>query len=284
MKKIKILTLALVAALSLNSCLVDDETPSQDLISTPNVVEFDKNFVLYSYDTAETADQNETVYVNRKGGSNGATNTPLSFTVSVDPASSAVAGTDYVLTSDVINLEAGRDNFALPIVVKTANLSTTESKTIILKIVPTDNVVTSEQFNSEILVLLAKCTSALHTNTYDVNITRNSSGNVVARGTESITEITPGNFRTATSGHWTAAQLGVTADKAGFFFSDVCGIIYVDTQNLAQTYSNLVEGTVVDPLTQAHGSVDAMGNITINYTVTPGASSDRDYTAVYTKL
>jgi len=281
MKKIKILALGLVAALSLNSCLVDDETPSQDLASTPSVVEFDKNFILYSYDTVETADQNETVYINRNGGANGATNLPLTFTVSVDPLSTAVAGTDYELTSDVINLEAGKDNFGLPIIVKTANLSTTDSKTLILKIVPTGNVITSEQFNSEILVLLAKCTSDLHMHQYDVNVTRLESGSVVAKGTQNIIEITPGNFLTFDTGHWN----GLPAPNDGFNFSDVCGIIYVDSQNLAQGYySNTVDGIVVDALTQSHGSVDASGNITINYSVSPGASADRDFSAVYTKL
>lgn len=284
MKTIKIISLALLGALSLNSCLVDDELPEQQYLNNANVVEFDKSFQLFSYPTTEIEDMNELVNIDRIGGPQGTTNNTLNFSIEVDASSTAVAGTDYELTSTEITIESGNDNFQLPILVKTANLSTSESKTLVLNVISSDNVISTSDRNNSILVLLAKCSSDLHTFNYNTATTDQNDGSVQNHPNQSIREISAGNFRTDSTGTW--ADLGAFgAPDPGFNFTDVCGIIYVEDQDLAQgNWSNDVRGVVVDPLTGAHGSVDPVtGDITINYSIDFSGTAT-EYVAVYTKI
>ena len=89
--------------------------------------------------------------------------------------------------------------------------------------------------------------------------TYRDNGNIINHGLEAITEVTPGYYKTTTTGHW---LVNAIASDQGFNFNDACGILSVPAQKLAQgTYSNDVD--------QANdlGKVSANGDLEINYTV-----------------
>jgi hypothetical protein len=107
---------------------------------------------------------------------------------------------------------------------------------------------------------------------YDVTATRDD-GASVNHGIEPVIEISPGYYKTKTTGLW---AFGAIAPDQGFNFNDTCSTLTVPPQNLAQGYySNEVNPT-------DDGSVLPNGNLEINYEIGFSAGN-RTYTNVYVK-
>lgn len=78
------------------------------------------------------------------------------------------------------------------------------------------------------------------------------------QGIETIVEVSPGYYKTVTTGGWGA---GTIAPDQGFNFNDTCNTLTVPDQGLAQNYySNDVKGL-------ADGSVLANGDLIIYYSI-----------------
>lgn len=107
---------------------------------------------------------------------------------------------------------------------------------------------------------------------YQVTVTRDD-GATWDQGIEEIVEVSPGYYKTVTTGGWAA---GAIAPDQGFNFNDTCSTLSLPAQDLAQNYySN-------DVIDLGDSSVLANGNLVINYEIAFGAGN-RQYTNVYVK-
>ena len=119
--------------------------------------------------------------------------------------------------------------------------------------------------------VVVNCASNLAGN-YDVTTTRDD-GAAVNHGIEPVEEVSPGYYKTKTTGLW---AFGAIAPDQGFNFNDTCSTLTVPPQNLAQGYySNGVNPT-------DDGSVLPNGNLEINYEIEFSAGN-RTYQGVYVK-
>ena len=133
--------------------------------------------------------------------------------------------------------------------------------------------------HNQLRITFVGCQSTLNENLYNVVTTRDSDNAVVNFGTQDIRITDPNTFITRSTALW---AVGSIAADQGLTFTDVCGELTINAQNLAQgAYSNQVTGT--GPNNSA-GTVDPVtGNFTLKYSVTFTAG-DQTYTSVYTKL
>jgi hypothetical protein len=123
--------------------------------------------------------------------------------------------------------------------------------------------------------VVVNCSSSL-AGFYQVTSVRDD-GSVRDHGIEEIYEVSPGYYRTTTTGLWTLGNLGAApAEQQGYNFNDTCNTITVPAQALAQGfYSNSVVGT-------DDGEVLANGDIVINYEISFSAGNST-YTNTYVK-
>jgi len=122
------------------------------------------------------------------------------------------------------------------------------------------------------LSIIVNCSSSLAGN-YTVTTTRDD-GSMWNQGTEAIVEVSPGYYKTVTTGGWAA---GTIAPDQGFNFQDTCNNLTVPDQTLAQGYySNAVTGL-------DGNQVLAKGDLVIKYTIDFSAGA-RDYSNSYVKL
>jgi hypothetical protein len=282
MKNIKIILLSLVSVLVITSCVKDDE---EDFGSGPHVVGFRNVQNSYIYTDNDINPVQIAEPINLIGGSNGTTSGEnISVTFSVDPSSTAIAGSEYTITnSGPLTIAAGSDFVQLPITVNPAVLPGNTPKTVIINLnqVSTGNAVISDSRKS-ITITIAKCASDL-AGTYALSVTRIDNSAVYTFPNEVITELALGVYETSTTGPYDDLTID-GAPRNGFIFKDVCQSIVVEEQNLGDFYSNLVFGNpnetnqvTLDPIT---GNVVS---ITMNYTIT-FAAGDRQFRAIYTKL
>lgn len=107
---------------------------------------------------------------------------------------------------------------------------------------------------------------------YQVTVTRDDGGQW-DQGIEEIVEISPGLYKTVTTGGWAA---GTIAPDQGFNFTDTCSTLSLPAQDLAQNfYSN-------DVIDLGGSFVMPNGDLVINYEIEFG-SGNRQYNAVYVK-
>jgi len=119
--------------------------------------------------------------------------------------------------------------------------------------------------------IIVNCSSNLAGN-YAVKATRDD-GNIYDQGIETLVEVSPGYYKTVTTGGWAA---GTIAPDQGFNFQDTCNTLTVPDQDLAQGYySNDVTG-------RDGGEVLANGDLVVNYTIDFSAGA-RDYSNSYVK-
>jgi hypothetical protein len=119
--------------------------------------------------------------------------------------------------------------------------------------------------------IIVNCGSNL-AGTYAVSSIR-SDGNTYDLGTEAIVEVSPGYYKTVTTGGWAA---GTIAPDQGFNFQDTCNELTVPDQDLCQGYySNDVTGL-------PGNAILANGDLVINYTIDFSAGA-LDYTSTYVK-
>jgi hypothetical protein len=284
MKNFKIIAFAIVACVFAVSCVKDDVENNS---TGAYILGFKNSQSSYIYTDADTDPVQVSEPINLVGGSNGTTSEQdITIPFTIDPSSTAIAGTDYTInTSGSITLEAGADFVQLPITIIPTALPANDPKTIIINLgQPGSTDATIADDKKTITITIAKCASEL-AGTYSLVVTRVDNGVVSTFPDEELTELALGVYETSSTGPY-IDLVNDGAPRNGFIFKDVCQSIQVDEQNLGDYYSNLVEGdenagsVTLDPVT---GQVVS---ITINYSIrgfTSGVAR-RYFTAVYTKL
>lgn len=268
--------LSVVLVLFLTSC-VDETSLVDEIKDSPNLI----GFVNRNGSISGIANGNE-YSANFPIQAFGPTSYDLSGTftakVSVDPSSTAVEGTHFELTSTTITVTSEGNllgNFPVTMLTEGIEAPLASAPVIVLNLTEaTGGVIASgAQLN---ITLNYLCNSTLDEESYAVSGTyvRAASGinTTFDHGIETLTKKADGVFQTMSTGHWGAGALSPPAAYDGFIFTDVCGVITIEEQNLGGYYSNLVEGS---------GYVDENGDIHLEYTVC--ASDCREFTAVYVK-
>lgn len=284
MKNFKKLLILIALPLISVSCIVDDDenTGFEGLESSPIGVGFSQSVALESY-FEDIGAVNKDYPVNILGGNAGALS-PVDIVVNyvIDPNSTAVEGAefDFVDTSGSLTIPAGSSFGQFPLIINTGGLDPDMPTELILNLTSTstnDSYVSS--INNQLKITFVGCQSTLNEELYNVVTTRDSDGAVVDFGTQDIRITDPNTFITRSTGLW---DVGTIADDQGLTFTDVCGDLTINSQNLAQgTYSNQVYGTGTNNFA---GTVDPVtGNFTLHYTITFSAGN-QNYTSVYTKL
>jgi len=162
MKKIKILAIALISALSMNSCLVDEDVDSQNQAESGFAAGFSRGTISHIITPSQTENISESVKVNLIGG-NGAVNSSSDIVLnySIDPSSTAVQGTHYNITNTTneITIPAGRDfapeDFMYEVLIGGINAG--ESFTIIVNLESANNNVFAAAQYAPLTVNITKC-------------------------------------------------------------------------------------------------------------------------------
>lgn len=282
MKKLK-LVLCAVALATLNfSCIVDDSTGEDNLNAfgeSDYIVGFTNGTALLSYfeDVGPIAQE---FPINFLGGFDGNLNSDLTITYSIDPASTATEGQefDFVDTSGSVSIASGNSFAQFPLLVNTGGLDPNVPTELILNLDTVSGApAVISALGDQLRITFVGCQSSIPNFTYSV-ISAREDGVTVNQGVADIRVLAPNTLKTRTTGPW---GLNSIADDTGSVFTDVCGDLNIDAQNLMDTYSNQVTGT---NLAGPDGQVDmATGDFTLSYEITFSAGN-LDHLDTYTKL
>jgi hypothetical protein len=278
MKTIKYLLIFVLGITSLMSCLVEEEERSSANDQGPQVAGFaDASHSIAGIANGDTYDFDLKMQV--KGPNINDMQSDVTVNIEVDPSSSAIEGTHFSFSSKSVTLSRSNNYLGfLPITLLTAGINAPLAP----EDVPTLYLRVSDANSNENVVGNGKllqvnfnylCFSDL-AGLYDL-ITDRSNGASVAFPGEEITEVSTGYYKTTSIYRW---AVGSIAPDQGFNFYDVCNVISVPDQDLAQGYySNDVYET-------APGSVDPVtGDLKIFYAVVFG-SGPALCVGTYTKL
>lgn len=198
----------------------------------------------------------------------------ITFEVEVVEGTTAVEGTHYRIDDPNVTLSKANDYLGTVTVTMLTEGIETPLETLPVLRLGTKNVSGDDnvvETGKPVRITLAYACPSFLAGTYDVVTTRGDGG--VSTWTETITEIGIGEYLTQRVGTWNPP---LNPDY-GFVFTDVCNVITVPTQGLADMYSNEVwshEPGSVNPET---------GVITINYTIW-FAAGNVTYSSVYTPV
>lgn len=282
MKTFRYILVLFAMSFAITSCVLDDD--EQTFNEGPNVLLFPSSQVTGFFLNDNADDFTYTVPLSITGGDGNPLNAPTNANFELDASSTATEGVefDFVDNSGSVVIPAGNTFTNVPIIVHSGELDPANPTTVVLNITggsssASNNIVASGNRGQVTIVLQATCSSDLG-GIYELSVT-SSSGLTNFHPAESITEISEGVYLTNTSGTWDVGVLNGGV-REGFIFTEVCGSIVIEQQNLAGIYSNLLEGTDV------LGTVDpATGDITLEYTIGfSGNTVFNTYTATYVKL
>ncbi len=285
MKKIFLLLAVSFASVS---CLVDDEDRQHANANSPYIVGFNKASSVQSYiATGDVVDLNVPVIL--IGGADGLPNaSDITITYGLGPATTAVEGDDFdfASTDHTVVIPAGQTTISIPLKINTGNIPTGDVNVKIdLEITSvTPGIVIGQQFDSTLITINGLCFSNL-AKTYNLLTTRMDTGVVYNLPNEVVTSTGDGTYLTSSTGPYNnrgavSAGAQVPSTTPGFNFTDVCDALSLETQNLCNLYSNLVQQSAA----QAAGSFTAPNDVmTIQYTIT-FAAGNRNYTGVYTPI
>ena len=283
----KKLILLLVLSATYISCTSDDV---KTFDNSPYIVGFTKATDVRSYvATGDIVPLD--VPITLIGGQQGQTvGNDVTITYALDPSSTATAGNefDFVNATNDIVLAQGVTSVSVPLVINTGNLETgsENAKTIVLNIATVtsaESVVIGAQYSKITITLNGLCYSHLQA-TYQLTTTRVLTGAVYNLPDEVISEVSPGTYLTSSTGPYNnrgAVSPGaqVPSSTPGFVFSEVCGVITLQTQQLAGIYSNIVTQS---PAQSAASSKAENGDLIIEYSVWfTGNTVERPYRGVY---
>ncbi|MEN8193806.1 MAG: hypothetical protein ABFS12_13370 [Bacteroidota bacterium] len=283
MKTFKYILIFVLGISAFTSCLVEDNEFTEDYDKGPNLIGFT---------TAETnvsgiANGNEYTFnlpMQGVGPTITDVNEDVTVQISVDPSSTAIEGTHFMLSDNTVTFQDDNNYInKLPLTMLTegivAPLDTNPYVILnVSEVNSTGNFVDNGRTGKIKVNLLYLCFSNL-AGTYDVEMryVRSSQGiDEMHYGVDKINEIGDGQYRTEAVGHWEIdGGPGAIGGTAGFNFTDVCNDITIPAQNLVELYSNIVEGvpgeSYVDPDT---------GVIYFEYTICAGDC--REYYITYT--
>lgn len=280
MKNIKSYLFVLLASFAMTSCLVDDDLITDGYVDSPNMVGFTSANATASF-AADEESHNFIVAMSVTGPKMRAIDEAVVATISVDPSSTAIAGTHFELNQTTVTLSPENNMINdLNITILTAGLEPpiTPSPYIILNVNSVtggNGAIVNGRTGQVKVTINYLCFSDL-AGSYSVNTHYVYAGGGIdtfINSTDNINALGSGTYRTENVGHWTQAALGGTP---GFNFSDVCDAITIPQQNLVDLYSNLVEGVAgasfVDPDT---------GVIYMEYTICASGAC-RQYYVTYT--
>jgi hypothetical protein len=181
----------------------------------------------------------------------------------------AIVGTPNTLPYNLVYTTI--DEYVAGLGVAVADLRIGDIFTFKVKLFQNDGGVYYFDPNMGQFSVVVNCASNLAGN-YQVTATRDD-GAAVNHGIEPIIEVSPGYYKTKTTGLW---AFGAIAPDQGYNFNDTCSTLTVPPQTLAQGYySN-------DVLPTDDGEVLPNGNLVINYEIGFSAGN-RTYTNVYVK-
>jgi hypothetical protein len=277
MKKIIVLLALAVVGIS---CSDDSNLPDASFGDTPRVVGFLKTTQNVPFFEDEGVVLKEFPFDVLGTGDGAPYNEDVTLTYAVNPSSTAVAGLEYdwVNTSSTVTIPAGQSFGLLPLNINTGSFNATAKTSLVLDITAVDKegFVISNQ-NKQVTINFIGCLSQLD-GLYTVVVTRGD-GATVTRPNETVSYQGVNYFRTTTSGTFTVAQLAPPAPYAGFYFTDICGDISVESQNLGGAYSNLLRGLST---TGEDGEVLNANQFKVTYEIT-FAAGNQTYTGVYTR-
>ncbi|WP_034061932.1 hypothetical protein [Lacinutrix jangbogonensis] len=281
MKKLKLVLFAVVLATLNFSCLVDDSTGDDALNAlgeSSYIVGFSNGTALLSYFEDIGAIEKE-FPIDFLGGQDGNLASALTINYSIDPLSSATEGQEFnfVDTSGTVTIAAGGSFAQFPLLVNTGGLDPDVPTELILNldsVTGADAVISA--LGDQLKITFVGCQTGLDSFTYAV-ISVRSDGVTVDQGVADLRNTGPNTLKTRTTGPW---GLNSIADDTGLTFTDVCGDLNIDAQNLMETYSNQVTGT---NLAGADGQVDANGDFSLSYEITFG-TGPLTHIDDYTKL
>ncbi len=272
MKRLKYIFLFLLAVSVFSAC--EEKTKETDLIADGiNLAAFE----LSQQAVTEVADGTEYPFMVKmkvKGPSIPDLSGDITVTVAVDPASTAVEGTHFRIDSKTITIKEGENYLGLlPVTLLTQGIATplAASPVLILK-------VTTASGNSKVtysakktsITLNYACPSFLEGN-YSVNTVSSSGG--VFNANQTIVKLGVGQYLSQHVGTWNPPLNA----NYGFIFTDVCNVITVPQQNLADMYSNKV-------YSHKAGTVDPATGVMVIYYTIEFTAGNRTYTATFTPL
>lgn len=284
MKKIKILLLAIISSSAMVSCVDDDV---KTYAEGSRIVGFKNTDASYIYTSTDTEPSLEFEPIHLIGGANGtASDEPIVIKYEVDPASTAIEGTEYNLDhTGEVTILPGQDFTKLEFTVNPANLIGFITKTLIVNLteVTTSNGVISEM-QKTLTIQIAKCESNL-AGTYNLSVTRQDNNDVYLFPGEIITSTgTNAEYVTSSTGPYGNGDLTIDgAPRDGFIFTDVCQSISIEEQYLGDFFGNIVKGEADSGSVLLNSVTHDVISITMHYTI-DFASGTRHYTAVYTKI
>jgi hypothetical protein len=282
MKKIKlVLFSAVISSLFFASCneIGSNDLEGSDLTnggSSPVIVGWANTSITESYfSDIGTLDNNYPLDV--LGGGDGApTTSDISLTITVDAETTAIDGGEYTLPSTTATIPAGSSFAGVPVNINTGGFNLTTPTLLVLNVTASVNGVVVSESSKQMRITFVGCQSSLAASTYDVSITRRNTGGVASRTSASMSTLAVNYFESSWVGAWPLSP--------GVRFTDICGSLYVESHDLADTYSNQV--TAAAGPNNLAGTVDSNGNFTLTYEIS-GASSVSGpwgiYDAVYTK-
>lgn len=215
-------------------------------------------------------------------------------TDSDDTYTTAIEGVDFdfVNATNSLTIPAGSTFATIPIKVYSANLDDTNQPVLVLRITQVTangvEVVSSASKSKIDVILQAQCPSELAGSYTCVTTRLSPAGGPYTFTNEIIDELAPGLYNTTTVGQYYApggdTGTGATAvlpaaSDAGYDFSEVCGRVLVQQQNLGHVYSNLVTQTAAQYTASTVNP--ATGIITVEYTIS-FASGLRTWRSIYT--
>lgn len=275
MKKIKlILFSAVISSFFFTSCneLDSDTLEGSDLTNggkSPIIVGWADATVTESYfSDIGVLDNNYPIDV--LGTTDGSpTTSDIEISIAVDASTTATDGNEYILSSNTVSIPAGSSFAGVPIGINTGGFNPTQPTKLVLNITTSVNGVVVSDHAKQMTINFVGCQSTLADYQYQVVITRDDGRQVTFN--EGLTMESVNNFLTHSVGTWVPPL----NPGHGVRFSDICGSLSMQNQELADMYSNSVK-----PVGGA--TVDANGNFTLKYTISFG-SGDRTYTASYTR-
>lgn len=278
MKKIIVLLALAVVGIS---CSDDSNLPDGSFGDTPRVVGFLKTTQNVPFFEDEGVVLKEFPFDVLGTGDGAPYNEDITLTYAVNTAATtAVVGLEYdwVNTSSTVTIPAGQSFGLLPLNINTGNFNPIAKTSLVLDITAVDKegFVISNQ-NKRVTINFIGCLSLLE-GMYSVVVTRGD-GATVTRQNENISYQDVNYFRTTTSGLYTVAQLAPPAPYAGYNFTDICGDISVESQQLGGAYLNKLRGLST---TGEDGKVLNANQFKVTYEITFDAGN-QTYTGVYTR-
>ena len=183
----------------------------------------------------------------------------VTMTFGANDASTAISGTHYSITNSSVTLSAANNYLGeVEFTMLTAGIEAPLDESPVLVLEVTDATGPSNVVNSGKLMnvtLNYACFSNL-AGTYDVETLRGDGG--LRYWTETIKEIGIGTYLTQYVGTWDPP---LNSSGYGFVFNDVCDVLTIPDQDLADMYSNdvrMLEAGTVD---------DETGVLEMSYTI-----------------